>query len=99
MAKIVKRRKRRLSLEGIAILFFTACAFAFVVVTLFTNTYNASLTIKIQKLNNELEVLKGENQNLNFEIQSLENKDRVYVIAQAANLTQTQDNIVSVTGE
>ena len=60
---------------------------------------NTELTIKIQKMTDELNTLKNDNQNLNFEIQSLENKDRVYVIAQAANMNQTQDNIVSVIGE
>lgn len=99
MAKLVKGNKRRLRSEVIAFAFLSLCTIAFVLVSLFVNSQNNKLIIRIQELNSELETLKGENQSLNFEIQSLENKDRVYVIAQAANLSQVQDNIVSVLGE
>ena len=99
MAKIVKKKKRRLSFNGIAIITFTISFVVFMISNLLINTINTSLTIKIQKMTDELNTLKNDNQNLNFEIQSLENKDRVYVIAQAANMNQTQDNIVSVTGD
>ncbi len=67
--------------------------------TLFTNSKNTELTIKIQEKNIELASLRNENTSINIEIQSLENKDRVYVIAQAANMNQIQDNVVSVVGE
>ncbi len=99
MAKIVKKKRRRLSFNGIAIITFTISFVVFMISNLLINTINTNLTIKIQKLTDELNTLKNDNQNLNFEIQSLENKDRVYVIAQAANMNQTQDNIVSVTGD
>ena len=99
MAKIVKKKRRRLSFNGIAIITFTISFVVFMISNLLINTINTSLTIKIQKMTDELNTLKNDNQNLNFEIQSLENKDRVYVIAQAANMNQTQDNIVSVTGD
>ncbi len=99
MAKIVKKKRRRLSFNGIAIIMFTISFVVFMISNLLINTINTNLTIKIQKMTDELNTLKNDNQNLNFEIQSLENKDRVYVIAQAANMNQTQDNIVSVTGD
>ena len=99
MAKIVKRKRRRLSFEGFAIVLFTVTFVSFLFVNLFVSTANTNLTIKIQKMTDELDTLKSENQNLNFDIQSLENKDRVYVIAQAADMTQVQENIVSVSGE
>lgn len=99
MAKIVKRKKRRLKLQGFAFLFFTAALLLWVGSTLFINTINASLTMKIQQLNEELTSLTEENQTLNFEIQSLENKDRIYEVAQTANMDQIQDNIISITGE
>lgn len=99
MAKIVKKKRRRLSFNGIAIITFTISFVVFMISNLLINTINTNLTIKIQKMTDELNTLKNDNQNLNFEIQSLENKDRVYVIAQAANMNQTQDNIVSVTGD
>lgn len=55
--------------------------------------------MKIQKMTEELETLKSNNQNLNYEIQSLVNKDRVYAIAQTANLNQVTENIISVNGD
>lgn len=96
MAKIVKRKRRRLSLNGIAIILFTAAVISWLFTSLLVNTVNASLTMKIQTMTEELEMLKSENQTLNYEIQSLENKDRVYAVAQAADLNQDTDNIISV---
>ena len=52
--------------------------------------------MKIQKMSEEAEMLKSINQTLNYEIQSLENKDRVYAVAQAAQLDQVTENIISV---
>ena len=99
MAKIVKKKRRRLRLQGIAILFFSFALLAWLATTLFVNTRNASLTVKIQKMNDELAELNKENQTLNFEIQSLENKDRIYEVAQTANMDQIEDNIISIIGE
>lgn len=99
MAKIVKKKRRKLKLQGFAILFFSFSFIAWLGTTLFVNTINASLTMKIQKLNDELTALTEENQTLNFEIQSLENKDRIYQVAQTANMDQIQDNIISIVGE
>lgn len=99
MAKIVKRKKRKLRLQGFAILFFSFALLTWLFTTLFVNTRNASLTVKIQKMNDELAELNKENQTLNFEIQSLENKDRIYEVAQTANMDQIEDNIISIIGE
>ena len=67
--------------------------------SLLVNTMNAKLTMKIQTMNEELAVLKTQNQTLSFEISNLENKDRVFAAATAANLDQVSDNIISVSGE
>ena len=96
MAKIVKKKKRRLSLNGISIIFFSLSLVAWLISSLIINTVNTSLIMKIQKLNDELVTLKGENQSLHYEIQSLENKDRIYEVAQASMLEQVQENIISV---
>jgi cell division protein FtsL len=98
MAKIVKRKRRRIRLRGFAILLLTFSMLFWLATTLFVNTANASLTIKIQSMNSELATLTSENQTLNFEIQSLENKDRVYDLAEVADMGQNQDNIISVNG-
>ena len=96
MAKIVKKKRRRLSFNGIAIIFFSLAVISWLITSLLVNTLNTSLTMKIQKMREEAEMLKSINQTLNYEIQSLENKDRVYAVAQAAQLDQVTENIISV---
>lgn len=98
MAKL-RKRKRRLNWYNISLIFFSLSLLIFLGMTLFTNSKTTELTIKIQEKNIELASLRNENTSINIEIQSLENKDRVYVIAQAANMNQIQDNVVSVVGE
>lgn len=96
MAKIVRRTKRKLRFEAFA---FILLALA-IVTTLFSNLFigsmQNSLTMQIQNMNYESETIKIENQKLSIEIQTLQNKDRVYTIAQDAGLEQNQDNIVSI---
>lgn len=99
MAKLVRRKRRKLRLQGFAIVFFSFALVAWLGATLFTNTINASLSVKIQKMNDELAELNSANQTLNYEIQSLENKDRIYEVAQSASMDQIQDNIISIVGE
>ena len=99
MAKIVKRKKRRLRIEGLAKLLLSIAIIAWISTSLFVNTKNAELTVKIQKMNEELASLAQENQSLSFEIQTLESKDRIYEVAQTANMDQIQDNIISIIGE
>jgi cell division protein FtsL len=64
--------------------------------SLYIGTSNAALAIKIQKTNLEIADLRAQNQNLAIEIQTLQNKDRVYTIAQDAGLDQNQANVVSI---
>lgn len=99
MAKIVKRKRRKVRLSGFAVLFFSFALISWLATTLFVNTINASLTMKIQTMNDELKQLSSDNQTLSFEIQSLENKDRVYEVAAATNMDQIQDNIIAIVGE
>ena len=99
MAKIVKRKRRRLSFHGFAIVLFSLSLVAWLASSLLVNTMNAKLTMKIQTMNEELAVLKTQNQTLSFDISNLENKDRVFAAATAANLDQVSDNIISVSGE
>lgn len=99
MARIVRRKRRKLRLQGFAIILITFALISWLGTTLFVNTINASLTMKIQQMNDELAKLNDENQTLNFEIQSLENKDRIYEVASTNNMDQIQDNIISIVGE
>ena len=99
MAKIVKKKRRRLSLNGFAIILFTFALFAWLASSLLVNTMNAKLMMKIQTMNEELSVLKSQNQTLSFEISNLESKDRIYAAASAADLDQLSANIISVNAE
>ena len=97
MAKIVKKaKKRRMTFIAKAFVFFLFSLVCMLGSSLYVGTMNASLSIKIQKMNNEIASLRAENQNLNIEIQSLQNKERVYSIAQDAGLELNQDNVISV---
>lgn len=96
MAKLVKRKRRKLS-------FVTKCALVLVLsllcrlgTSIVVGSFNTNLTIDIQNMTSEVASLKAENQQLNIEIQTLQNKDRIYTMATDAGLMQNQDNIVSV---
>ena len=56
--------------------------------------------MKKQQLENEVMMLKEQNQMVSMNIQTLQNKDRIYTIAKDSGLQQNQANIISVaTGE
>ena len=99
MAKLRRRKRKTSVLNKFAVLFFTVSLICLLGCSLFVGSYNTSLTIDIQKMSNEINSLKAENERLNIEISGLQNKDRVYVIAQDAGLYQNQDNIISIQGE
>jgi cell division protein FtsL len=74
-----------------------------VILTIFSNLFlrssNASLMIQIQDMNRQCDILRTDNQRLTIEIQSLQNRDRIFTIAENAGLTQINDNIISVNGD
>lgn len=86
-------------MNGFALVLFTFSLIAWLATSLLVNTVNNNLTMKIQSMNEELASLRSENQVLTYEINSLENKDRIYAVAEAANMNQVTDNIISVQGE
>ncbi len=88
-----------MNFTGIAAVIFTVSLFVGITMNLLINTVNTSLTMKIQAMNEELVALRSANQTLSYEINNLENKDRIYAVAEAADLDQVSDNIISVTGE
>lgn len=100
MAKIIKHKsKRRLNMTFVWFMIFFVVAIAWLAISLYTKTQNANLTVKIQKLNEELAELQNQNQSINIEIQTLENKDRLYVIAQSETPNKIEDNLASIFGE
>lgn len=96
MARLVKKKRRRLSFLTKCSIVLTISLMSWLFVSIFVGSINTSLTIDIQKMAVEVDTLKVENQKLNIEIQTLQNKDRIYTMAADAGLEQNQDNIVSI---
>ena len=96
MARMIRRKRRRLSFVSKCGVVLSIALVAWLFTSLFIGSVNTTLTIEIQNMSNEVASLKSENQQLNIDIQTLQNKDRVYTIAKDAGLNQNQDNVVSV---
>lgn len=100
MGRLVKGRKRRkINLLHVAEAFFTLSLFLWLATSLLVNTVNTSLAIRIQAMQEEADALKLENQALRYDINTLMNKERVYALAEEADLYQDTDNIIAVTGD
>ena len=98
MAKIVKSKKKKASKFNIfCVVFFTLALAARLFTSIMLGSMNNEINTSIQKARNEAETLRIENQKLSIEIQTLQNKERIYTIAQDAGLQQ-QSNIVSIAG-
>ena len=98
MAKIRRRKRKTNKLGRFAVLIFTLSLITLLATSLFVGTYNTNLTMEIQNMTSQIDSLKAENEKINIEISSLENKDRVYAVANDAGLDQNQDNIISIQG-
>ena len=98
MAKIRRRKRKTNKLGRFAVLIFTLSLITLLATSLFVGTYNTNLTMEIQNMTSQIDSLKAENEKINIEISSLENKDRVYAMANDAGLDQNQDNIISIQG-
>lgn len=96
MARLVKKKKRRLAFIPKCTIVLTISLLSWLFVSVFVGSINTALTIDIQKMNTEVASLKAQNQQLNIDIQTLQNKDRIYTMATSAGLEQKQENIVSV---
>lgn len=96
MAKLVKKKRRRLSFVSKCSLFLTFMLLVWLGESIVIGSRNTNLTIEIQNMTSEVNALKADNQSLSIEIQSLQNKDRIYTMAADAGLEQIQSNIISV---
>ena len=101
MAKIVKRKKPNRSIfdtfNTFCCILFTIAVAARLFTSIVIGSMNNETNISIQEARNKAESLRVENQKLSIEIQTLQNKERIYTIAQDAGLAQ-QNNIVSIAG-
>ena len=94
-----KIRKRRLSfISKVVLFYFIPCLCLYFLTSIFLKSSNNALSIDIQAKQIQIENLKIENQQLTIDIQSLENKDRIYTIAENQGLVQNQDNIINIKG-
>ncbi len=100
MGRIVKSRKKRrkIDLLHVAEALFTLSLILLLATSLLINTMNTSLAMRIQAMQEEVDALKLENQSLRYDINTLQNKERVYALAEEADLYQDSDNIIAVTG-
>lgn len=88
--KIVKRKKRK---AWPLILLILVTIFK-ITSTLFLSALTNQLTVSIQATENKIEELKSENNALKINIQELQNKDRIYTIANKEGLTQQNNTVV-----
>lgn len=96
MAKFTQRKKRKASFLFKSFLLMLTSIMFLIFSSIFIGSKNTLLTIEIQEMNARLDQLKAENQQLNIDIQTLQNKDRIYTMAFDSGLKQNQDNIVNV---
>ena len=78
--------------------YFIPCLCLYFLASIFLKSSNNALAIDIQAKQIEIDNLKIENQQLTIDIQALENKDRIYTIAEDQGLVQNQDNIINIKG-
>ena len=99
MARYVKRKRRRIRPLVLATILFSFSFILMITTSLLINATNASLTMKIQSMQEEVDQLKSENSTLNYNIQNLENKERIYALAESNNMLQNEDNIIAIQGD
>lgn len=94
-----KIRKRRLSvLSKVGVFYFIPCLCLYFLTSIFLKSSNNALAMDIQSKQSQIDNLKLENQQLTIDIQTLQNKDRIYTIAEDSGLVQNQDNIINIKG-
>lgn len=96
MAKYIRKHRRKVRFEVKCAVVLTVALLSLLFTRIVVGSINTSLTIDIQKMSTEVASLKTENQQLNIEIQTLQNKDRIYTMAADAGLVQNESNIVSI---
>lgn len=94
-----KIRKRRLSSTSkVGAFYFVPCLCLYFLCSIFLKSSNNALAIDIQAKQAEIDNIKLENQQLTIDIQTLQNKDRIYTIAENSGLEQNQENIINIKG-
>lgn len=90
-------RKRKMSpVLKVFMFYFLPCLCFYILISLFLKSSNNSLAIDIQAKKEQIEELRMANQQLDVEIQTLRNKDRIYTIAEQSGLEQIQNNVINI---
>lgn len=88
--KIVKRKKRKVWPVILLISLLVFRIVSILVLSIITN----QLTVSIQATENRIEELRSENNALRIDIQGLQNKDRIYTIANEEGMIQQNNTVV-----
>ena len=99
MVKIVKKKKRKLRLEGIITAVFMVSVLMFLFSATILRAHNVSLTKQSTLIERKNDKLQNDVANLEVEVKQLDNRDRILEIAKAQGLTVNQNSIVSVVGD
>lgn len=91
MARIVKKKKRNFWYAAILVLLIIFKLASTIILSSLSNQYTTS----IQEKENQIQDLIAENNRLSIEIQTLQNKDRIYTIANDNGMS-LQQNVVSI---
>lgn len=94
--KIVKKTRKTLKIEKLAVLMLVFSTLTALGSALFLRSYNISLSVQVQEKQGEIAVYKSENDAYKVAIQDLSNKDRVISMAEMEGLAMNQGNIVTI---
>jgi cell division protein FtsL len=100
MAIRIKRTKRRIKIQGLAILVFSFVLMLYFFTSIALRSINVSLSVQLQNKSAQLAQIQSQNKNLAKEIQRLSDYERVMAIAKEAGLSLNGNNVIEFsTGE
>jgi cell division protein FtsL len=100
MAIRIKRTKRRIKIQGVAILVFSFVLMMYFFTSIVLRSINVSLSVQLQNKSAQLAQSETQNKNLSKEIQRLSDFERVMAIAKEAGLSLNGNNVIEFsTGE
>lgn len=94
--KIVKKKRKKLRVERLAVLMLVLSLLMALASSLFLRSYNNALTMAVQKTENQITAYQTENDAYRVAIQDLSNKERVLSIAEQEGLAMNQGNVVTI---
>jgi cell division protein FtsL len=100
MAIRIKKTKRRIKIQGVALLVFSFVLMLYFFTSIVLRSINVSLSVQLQNKSAQLVQIQSQNKNLSKEIQRLSDFERVMAIAKEAGLSLNGNNVIEFsTGE